>query len=174
MSITPPANTKITFKLHSEAPIGNLTNADLSPISPTEVVSIIHPLKSKAENISKIPSMVYKSAAHALARPIALLFNKSLECHTFPDILKKAKVTPVHKGALFRSRKIQYTKTISVWLPLPKDTNDAIVSLLDLIHSALDKSEFPIGLFIDLTKAFDTVNHNYLLNSNIMESVALP
>ncbi|XP_069176242.1 uncharacterized protein [Procambarus clarkii] len=44
-----------------------------------------------------------------------------------------------------------------------KSTNDAIVSLLDLIFSALDKTEFPFGLFIDLKKVFDTANHNYRL-----------
>jgi hypothetical protein len=155
-------------------------------------VSIIHSLKTKAGNTSEIPSIVYKRASHALAPPIALLFNKSIECHTFPDILKKARVTPVHKGGnpadinnyrpisnlpilskifekIIYKQLYSYLVKFDILSPCQfgfrsqKSTNDAIISLLDIIYSALDKNEFPIGLFIDLRKAFDTVNHNYLL-----------
>lgn len=41
---------------------------------------------------------------------------------------------------------------------------NAIIRLLNIIHKALVRIKFPIGLFIDLWKAFDIVNHNYLLN----------
>lgn len=52
--------------------------------------------------ISEISSIVYKSVAHVLALAIALLFNKSLECHTFTDTvsLKKSKSDPDHKGGI--------------------------------------------------------------------------
>ena len=34
---------------------------------------------------------------------------------------------------------------------------------MDDIHKSLDKNKFVCGVFIDLEKAFDTVNHNILL-----------
>ncbi|XP_069168722.1 uncharacterized protein [Procambarus clarkii] len=44
-----------------------------------------------------------------------------------------------------------------------KSTNDAIITLFDIIYTALDKNVFSMGLFIDLRMTFDNVNHNYLI-----------
>ena len=40
----------------------------------------------------------------------------------------------------------------------------AIITLIENIQSALDNNKFVGGLFIDLEKAFDTVDHNILLS----------
>ena len=42
-------------------------------------------------------------------------------------------------------------------------TNHALLSIVEQIRSALDKNMFACGVFIDLKKAFDTVNHQILL-----------
>ena len=41
-------------------------------------------------------------------------------------------------------------------------TNHALVSLTERIKSLLDSANFVPGVFVDLEKAFDTVNHNIL------------
>ena len=42
-------------------------------------------------------------------------------------------------------------------------TDHALISLTETIKYSLDRNNFSCGLFIDLQKAFDTVNHNILL-----------
>ena len=42
-------------------------------------------------------------------------------------------------------------------------TNHALFSITEKIMEALDNNNFACGIFIDLQKAFDTVDHNILL-----------
>ena len=42
-------------------------------------------------------------------------------------------------------------------------TNHALISLTEMIQSALDNDQFTCGVFIDLQKVFDTVDHKILL-----------
>ena len=46
-------------------------------------------------------------------------------------------------------------------------TNHAIIELVDKITKAIEKNEFTVGIFLDLSKAFDTVNHNILLKHKL-------
>ena len=39
----------------------------------------------------------------------------------------------------------------------------ALVCMLDILHDALEKGDYAIGIFIDFRKAFDTVDHSTLL-----------
>jgi retron-type reverse transcriptase len=43
-------------------------------------------------------------------------------------------------------------------------TSLALIDIYDKISSAIDRREFAVGIFLDLFKAFDTVNHNILLD----------
>ena len=42
-------------------------------------------------------------------------------------------------------------------------TTHALISLTEKIREALDNNKYAFGIFIDLKKAFDTVDHNILL-----------
>ena len=44
-----------------------------------------------------------------------------------------------------------------------RSTNTALNNFLECVYKMLDKGEDCVGLFLDLTKAFDMVNHDRLL-----------
>ena len=47
-------------------------------------------------------------------------------------------------------------------------TNDAIAQLVDKISDSFEKEQFILGVFIDMSKAFDTVDHSILLKSSTL------
>ena len=44
-----------------------------------------------------------------------------------------------------------------------RSTELAIIELTDRITKAIDKGEYTMGIFLDLSKAFDTINHKILI-----------
>ena len=43
-------------------------------------------------------------------------------------------------------------------------TTHALISITEQIRKALDNKDFAVGVFVDFQKAFDTVDHNILLD----------
>ena len=43
-------------------------------------------------------------------------------------------------------------------------TNHALIDITETIRQALDNKKFACGVFVDLQKAFDTVNHDILID----------
>lgn len=40
----------------------------------------------------------------------------------------------------------------------------AVMELVERISTAIDNKEYTVGVFIDLKKAFDTIDHSILIN----------
>ena len=120
------------------------------------------------------------------------IFNDSLLLGISPQIMKIAKVTPFYKSGkknlmtnyrpisvlLCFSKileRIMYNRLYSYLndnnLSFQKQfcfreghsTNHALVELINSINDSFNQNKYTLGVFIDLSKTFDTVDHNILL-----------
>ena len=51
------------------------------------------------------------------------------------------------------------------------NTSDAIVEFLDNVYSSFDSNQSTIAVYLDFSKAFDTVNHNILMSKLLHNGV---
>ena len=59
------------------------------------------------------------------------------------------------------TEKLLYSKQFGFQTGL--STEHAIVKLVDQIYESFEKDHYTLGVFIDLSKAFDTVDHTVLI-----------
>ena len=68
-------------------------------ITVSEVRKALKELKSKkATGVDGIPSRLFKDGSDALASPLSVIFNLTIQQNVIPAEWKKAKVTPLHKS----------------------------------------------------------------------------
>ena len=171
----------------------NMNSFFISPVTHSEIEDIIISLRNgKSTGPFSIPVKLLKLVKSDISRPLAYIFNESIILGTFPDKLKWAKVIPIHKkeahndpsnyrlisllsvsGKLFEKlmfkRLYEYLDNLNAFCPLQfgfrekHSTHHALISMPESIKSTIDNGNYGCGVFIDLKKAFDTVNHSILL-----------
>ena len=163
------------------------------PTSPIEIHKLIMSLPSKSCTTESIPIFVYKLLVDKLSIVLNDLFNISASSGIFPYCLKIAEIVPIFKSKLKcktnNYRPISLTHNISkifeklmcnrMWSFIDKNniltdsqfgfrrnlsTTDAVLEVVDNCVNAIDRNEYVIAVFLDLAKAFDTVNHKILLS----------
>jgi hypothetical protein len=175
-------------------PPSSLKSFAIIPTSSSEVISINKSLKAThSSGLDELDPSILSPLMDLLAVPLADVINCSLRTGEVPTGVKKAKVLPIHKCGInneisnFRpisilpffskffekvmyDRLFSFTSHTNLLYPLQHgfqpghSTAMSLMDIQDKISKAMDNNEFSIGIFLDLAKAFDTVDHKILLN----------
>ena len=148
--------------------------------------------RKTAAGIDEIHGKVLKSVSNQISQPLSYLINESFISGKFPEALKESKCIPVYKNkgskmniinyrsicvqsqlaklfeASYSVRLVNFLETFNLLTNNQngfrgkKSTNTAILQCLEFVYEALNNRENVLGLFYDLSRAFDTINHNLL------------
>lgn len=147
---------------------------------------------NKSYGLYSFPVLLLKCAKHLISKPLAQILNTSVQNGKYPSKLKLSKVIPIYKSddesdpnnyrpisllSVFNRifEKLMYNRLINFVEKLGlldnaqygfrsgSSTTHAILDILNTIQTNMDKKLFSCAIFIDLKKAFDTVNHDVLL-----------
>ena len=165
----------------------------LQPTDKEEVANIISTLNSnKASGPNSIPYRILFLLKNEMSNQLADLFNLSFKTGVFPSVLKTAKVIPIFKkdSKLDRSNyrpisllsniekileKLMYRRLytfrnnkniiydLQFGFRQQYSTSHALINITENIRKSLDDGNIGCGVFVDLQKAFDTVDHQILL-----------
>ena len=165
----------------------------LHPATPNEIEILILKLKDTKTHIDEIPVRIFKKLVNSVAYPIKLLLNSSFSQGIFPEKLKIARISPIHKSgdssipsnfcpisSLHYMSKI-YERAVSNRLmsfcsrfslisrnqfgfQAGISTNDALIKLTECLYKSLNDKKFNFTILVDIRKAFDCVNHSILLS----------
>ena len=148
---------------------------------------------TKATGLDGISPRILKLAGDVIAPSLLTMINMSFETGHFPDILKTAKLRPIHKSgpktdpSNYRpisiipilSKVIEKHVTKHLFSFLNKysilhksqsgfrkghSCNTALINLVDKWLKSIDNGEIVGAVFFDLKKAFDVVDHELLLD----------
>ena len=111
--------------------------------------------------MSSVPKVV-KYLAAELAVPLTQIINLTFITGKIPMDLKTSIIVPVYKKLINYVNKIGILDEHQFGFRKNHSTNFALIDLVK-ITKALDNREFAVGVFLGLSKAFDTVNHSLLL-----------
>ena len=183
----PPPGVNSTFKFQE--------------IQVTSVLKNLSKLKTnKSTGLDRITAQLLKDAAAVIAPSLTQIFNLSLSSSTFPQIWKNGRVTPIFKSGersnMSNYRPITVLPTLSKILERfvhtqiynyltgnkiltsnqfgfrPKlSTSTALAFFTDNILENADNGLITASVFLDFSKAFDTVDHAILLHK--LKSVGL-
>ena len=170
-----------------------LNSCVLLPTSDGEVFDVLKSMSNKCNKIFDIQPSILMQIKEKILPALVFLFNRCLSAGVYPDILKIARVVPIFKGGnpnnVCNYRPISNLTTINKLFEklihfrlnsfiecnhlLSKfqfgfrklsNTTLAVFTLVTDILRSFNRKVYTIAIFIDLKKAFDTVNNEILIH----------
>ena len=166
---------------------------ELRFISNTFVQRELKKLKrQKAQGMDELPPGLLKDCRQHIFQPLGYILNLSIRCNKVPSLWKVAKVVPIHKKGPHNNsenyRPISILPVLSKILERAvhqqlmefleeqqlltkyqfgyrtnRSTNLAATLFVDNIRKEVDSGNMVGAVFIDLSKAFNTLGHSTLL-----------
>ena len=170
-----------------------LSSFFLQPVSPQEVSTALSKIKvRKTYGPDGLHPRFLRDISTHLARPLAHFINMSFQSGQVPKEIKEARVLPVYKtGEKFKATNYRPISILSILAKVyeglvykrlygyfiekellakeqfgfrkGKSTKGALLRFTHKIQSQLDNKQSVAAVYIDLKKAFDTVDHDILL-----------
>jgi len=165
----------------------------LCPVTDKELVDTILNFQGKSSLDCHGMSMdILKKTAPNIIAPLLDICNQSFQQGKFPDMMKSARVIPIFKSGdktdynnyrpisllpqfskilekLFNNRLDSFIQKFEILyqgqygFQNNRSTASAVLELIEEVTNNIDKKKVSAGIFIDLKKAFDTVNHDILI-----------
>ena len=146
----------------------------------------------KANGPNSLPTKIMKECKKEKIIPLSLIIHLSFSTGIFPNRMKLANIFPINKGddkdncnnyrpiallsniskiieQLVHARLYFYLERNNILYQhqygfrLNHSTTHALIAITEEIRHACDNCEYACITYLDLKKAFDTVNHNILL-----------
>lgn len=180
--------TNINFSGHNKT----LNSLYLTPVTENELIIHIGSLKNNsAPGEDNISSFLIKAIHKNIIKPLLYLINLSFSSSNIPSDWKTSLVTPVYKkgdpnlltnyrpislinnfAKLFekclKTRLVDFLEKESIFYKNQfgfrknKSTEDAVFEVVNEIITTIGSKIKCLALYLDLTKAFDTVSHTIL------------
>ena len=164
----------------------------LKPTDIIEVGTQISKMKNNKSGIDIFRINLIKCVKNEIVQGLTMIINKSISEGIVPDLLKIAKIIPVYKkDDAFLPSNYRPISLLSIFHKLLEkiicvrlkqflkkhnilykyqfgfsenhSTSHALIDVVEYIYKSLDDNKFVFGVYIDLKKAFDTVDHDILL-----------
>jgi len=166
----------------------------ITPVTEEELLKIIMQLPlNKAPGPDGFGSNIIRETAPLILQPLVHIYNLSFTQSIVPEKLKISKVVPIYKKkdkmspenyrpisllSIFNKllEKLMYKRIYSFLtnnnilydyqfgFRNKHSTILALIEIVDNIREELDRGNSVIGIYLDLSKAFDTVSHDILLH----------